>query len=97
MAVVMGANIAHDIASGSYAEATVASANPDTSELIRSFLDSSKFRTDTTTDVSTVEYCGALKNVVAVGAGEYATKCSFVMVAVQSGRRCCEYSTRCAL
>ena len=69
MAVVMGANIAHDIAMEGYVESTVASTDTPTATLVRSILEGHQFRTDTTADVATVEFCGALKNVIAVGAG----------------------------
>lgn len=29
------------------------------------------FRTELSTDVSTVEFCGALKNIVSIGAGSF--------------------------
>lgn len=67
----MGANIAHDIAVDNYAEATVASSDPATANIVRRLFESKdRFHTDTTTDAATVEFCGALKNVVAVGAGK---------------------------
>lgn len=71
----MGANIAHDVAVDSFVEATVASTDTETAERVRRILESRTFRTDTTSDVSSVEYCGALKNLVAVGAGELFSSC----------------------
>jgi glycerol-3-phosphate dehydrogenase (NAD+) len=69
MAVVMGANVAGDVAADHYAEATVGCKDPQAAAVVSRIFDSPVFHTDTTTDVASVEFCGALKNVVAIGAG----------------------------
>ena len=71
MAVLMGANLAQDLAADSYAEATLGCRDPGTTQLLRSVFESSSFSLDTTTDVATVEFYGALKNVVALGIGTH--------------------------
>ena len=68
-AVLMGANIASDIAYDKYVEATVASENAAVASEVARVFSTSLFRTEVSNDVSTVEYCGALKNIIAVGAG----------------------------
>jgi glycerol-3-phosphate dehydrogenase (NAD+) len=71
IAAVMGANVAMDIAHDSFAETTVACANEEIGTLIAGLFHSENFRTQITNDISTVELCGALKNVIALAAGEY--------------------------
>ncbi|RYY75825.1 hypothetical protein EON63_19190 [archaeon] len=39
--------------------------------VVSSLLQSDRFHTEVTLDISTVELCGALKNIVALGAGRY--------------------------
>jgi glycerol-3-phosphate dehydrogenase (NAD+) len=68
--VLMGANVANDIARDDYVEATVAFDDYDVSIEIKSLLDCSCFHIDIAEDISTVEICGALKNVVCLGAGD---------------------------
>lgn len=67
---VMGANIANDVAQDAFVEATVACINIATARKVASLLQCGCFRTQLTTDLSTVELCGALKNVIALGAGK---------------------------
>ena len=69
VAVVMGANIASDVAADTYAETTVACADMDVARAVAHLFESQHFVTELSDDASTVEYCGALKNIVAVGAG----------------------------
>lgn len=71
VAVMMGANIATDIASDHYAETTVACADETVAQTVARLFDSQHLHTQVSNDVSTVEYCGALKNIVAVGAGKF--------------------------
>lgn len=70
VAVVMGANIATDIAADHYAETTVACADIAVAHTVAELFQSHQLQTQVSDDVSSVEYCGALKNIVAVGAGE---------------------------
>ena len=51
-------------------EATVACRDYSVAKVISDILECPCFRTSYSTDVITVELCGALKNVVAMGAGQ---------------------------
>ncbi len=64
-----GPNLAAEVAAGRPATTVVASANQDVAEDVRRALMSAQFRIYTTRDVSGVEMGGALKNVIAIGAG----------------------------
>ena len=64
-----GPNLAKEIAQGKLATTVVASESPDAAELAQSTLLSSRFRVYTSDDVIGVELGGALKNIVALGAG----------------------------
>eukprot|EP01034_Spumella_vulgaris_P022468 gene22468-28595_t len=65
----MGANVASDVASDAFVEATVASIDINVAKTVASLFDCPEFQTEVSTDQSTVELCGALKNIIAVGAG----------------------------
>lgn len=67
----MGANIASDVAADEYVETTVASEDPHTAQLVADIFRTPHLHTEVSTDLATVEFCGALKNIVAVGAGEH--------------------------
>ena len=70
VAVLMGANVASDVAHDELVEASIACKDLAIAELIRDLVEKNKFEVDMlTTDVASVELCGALKNVVALGAG----------------------------
>ena len=69
MALIMGANIALDVAKDDFVESTIACESPVVCDALQELLDCSTFRTQKTTQVSTVELCGAIKNVYALGAG----------------------------
>lgn len=69
VAAVMGANIANDIAHDFFAETTVGADSLEVAKQIASLFQCDTLRADVTDDISTVELCGALKNVVALGAG----------------------------
>ncbi|KAJ1386582.1 NAD-dependent glycerol-3-phosphate dehydrogenase C-terminus-domain-containing protein, partial [Ochromonadaceae sp. CCMP2298] len=61
---------ANDVASDDqYSETTVACTCPHTAYRVSELFEADNFRTFVSTDVRTVELCGALKNVIAVGAG----------------------------
>lgn len=67
--VLSGPNIAAEVARGLPAATVIASAFPRAVELGRSVLASAQMRVFAATDVTGVEVCGALKNVVAIAAG----------------------------
>lgn len=67
--VVMGANIANEVASENFCEATVGSRVLENGLLLKEALQTRYFRIVVSKDAEVVEACGALKNIVAVGAG----------------------------
>lgn len=66
---ISGPNLAAEIAAGKPAVAVVAGENLVAAERVRDLLASSRFRCYTNEDVIGVEMGGALKNIVAIGAG----------------------------
>ncbi|TMF26896.1 MAG: NAD(P)-dependent glycerol-3-phosphate dehydrogenase [Chloroflexi bacterium] len=69
VAVLSGPNISREIAAGLPAPTVVASVDPATARHFQSLVGTPMFRVYTNADVVGVELCGALKNVVALGAG----------------------------
>lgn len=69
MSVLMGANVANEVAKGDFAEATVGCTDLEIGKKWVSCFNTSDFKVDPVTDVAGAELCGALKNVVALGAG----------------------------
>jgi len=69
--VLMGANVANEVAEGQFCEATLgyASGNEGNATCLRSLFHQDNFRVNAIEDVAGVELCGGLKNVVALGAG----------------------------
>jgi glycerol-3-phosphate dehydrogenase (NAD(P)+) len=64
-----GPNLAGEIAAGKPATTVIASTNLEAAERVRDLLITPRFRAYTNADVIGVEMAGALKNVIAIGAG----------------------------
>ncbi|MBN3325951.1 GPD1L protein, partial [Atractosteus spatula] len=69
VSVLMGANIANEVAAEKFCETTIGSKNMENGLLFKELLQTPNFRITVVDDADTVELCGALKNIVAVGAG----------------------------
>ena len=69
MSVLMGANVANEVAKGDFAEATIGCTNTENGAKWVSLFNTSDFKVDPVQDVAGAELCGAMKNVVALGAG----------------------------
>ncbi|CAB1321244.1 unnamed protein product, partial [Coregonus sp. 'balchen'] len=65
VSVLMGANIANEVAAEKFCETTI----DHGARLFKELLQTPNFRITVVDDADTVELCGALKNIVAVGAG----------------------------
>lgn len=69
VAALSGANIADEVALERFCETTIGSGNEEDGELFRKLFNTNYFHVNVIRDHVGVELCGALKNVVAVGAG----------------------------
>ncbi|XP_072273993.1 glycerol-3-phosphate dehydrogenase 1-like protein [Pyxicephalus adspersus] len=69
LGVLMGANIASEAAEEKFCETTIGCKNPQHGEIFKELMQTPNFRIRVVEDCNTVEICGALKNIVAVGAG----------------------------
>ena len=69
VAVLSGPNISREIASGHPAATVIASASAETAKRFQTLVGTPMFRAYTDADVVGVELCGALKNIIALGAG----------------------------
>lgn len=68
-AVLMGANVANEVARGDFCECTLASPDPATGDWLKRLFDRPTFSVRASTDVPGTELCGGLKNVIALAAG----------------------------
>lgn len=69
VSVLMGANVANEAARDEFCESTVGFSNAANGAVWQRLFDCPTFRVNSIADVAGVELCGALKNVVALGAG----------------------------
>lgn len=69
VSTLSGANIADEIAREEFSETTIGYRDPTHGTHFHSLFNTPYFRVNTVQDVHGVELCGALKNIVAVGAG----------------------------
>ncbi|ORZ37076.1 NAD-dependent glycerol-3-phosphate dehydrogenase N-terminus-domain-containing protein [Catenaria anguillulae PL171] len=69
VSVLMGANIANEIAEELFSESTIGFTDADDAAVIKKIFNTPYFRVSCVNDVAGVEICGALKNIVALGAG----------------------------
>lgn len=67
--VLMGANVANEVAAGDFCESTLGCSNLRHGAVLRDLFNAPTFRVECALDPHGVEMCGALKNVVALGAG----------------------------
>jgi glycerol-3-phosphate dehydrogenase (NAD+) len=97
MSVLMGANVANEVAKGDFAEATVGA--PSTEQGLKwcKLFNTPDFAVTAVDDVAGAELCGALKNVVALGAGfcdglGYGgnTKAAVIRIGLKEMQRFCE-------
>jgi len=69
MSVLMGANLANEVADEKFCETTIGCRDRAVGKELRELFQTDYFRVVVVDDVEAVEVCGALKNIVATGAG----------------------------
>ncbi|XP_007493894.2 glycerol-3-phosphate dehydrogenase [NAD(+)], cytoplasmic-like, partial [Monodelphis domestica] len=69
ISVLMGANIAQEVADEQFCEATIGCEDEKQGKIFKELFETMNFKMSVVKDEETVELCGALKNVVALGAG----------------------------
>ncbi|KAK3539441.1 hypothetical protein QTP70_008053 [Hemibagrus guttatus] len=69
VSVLMGANIANEVADEKFCETTIGSKDKAQGALLKDLMQTEHFRVTVVEEADVVEICGALKNIVAVGAG----------------------------
>jgi len=69
--VLSGANIADDVANDQFCESTLACCNITLAKELAVLFQDENFKIDCSSDMHSVELYGALKNVIALGAGAY--------------------------
>lgn len=67
--VLMGANLAGEVAQNCFCETTIGCRDQNSGKILKDLFDSPNFRVRVVPDRTTVEICGALKNIVACAAG----------------------------
>merc|ERR1712129_70498 len=97
MSVLMGANVANEVAKGDFAEATVGCTDLAIGAKWVAVFNTPDFKVDPVMDVAGAELCGALKNVVALGAGFCDglgfggnTKAAIIRVGLKEMQKFCE-------
>jgi len=66
---LMGANLAGEVAKEQFAEATIATKDQSQGKLLQQLFNRPTFRCSCVSDVTAVEICGALKNIIGIGTG----------------------------
>ncbi|XP_053724300.1 glycerol-3-phosphate dehydrogenase [NAD(+)], cytoplasmic-like [Synchiropus splendidus] len=69
MTVLMGANIASEVAEDKFCETTIGCKDKAHGPVLKELMQTTNFRVTVVEESDVVEICGALKNIVAVGAG----------------------------
>jgi len=69
MTVLMGANIANEVADEKFCETTIGCKDKVNGPILKELMQTTNFRVTVVEEADVVEICGALKNIVAVGAG----------------------------
>lgn len=97
VSVLMGANLANEVALEQFSEATIGCRNTDNGEMFKQLFHTNYFKIRIVNDVHGVELCGALKNVVALAAGfvdglGYGenTKAAIIRIGLDEMRRFCK-------
>lgn len=97
MSVLMGANVANEVAKGDFAEATIGCTNAENGLKWCKLFNTSDFAVTAVNDVAGAELCGAMKNVVALGAGfsdglGYGgnTKAAIIRIGLKEMQKFCE-------
>ncbi|XP_040060296.1 glycerol-3-phosphate dehydrogenase [NAD(+)], cytoplasmic [Gasterosteus aculeatus] len=67
--VLMGANIANEVAEEKFCETTIGCRDKAFGPMLKDLMQTTNFRVTVVEESDVVEICGALKNIVAVGAG----------------------------
>ncbi|TNN78652.1 Glycerol-3-phosphate dehydrogenase [NAD(+)], cytoplasmic [Liparis tanakae] len=67
--VLMGANIANEVAQEKFCETTIGCRDKAVGPMLKELMQTTNFRVTVVEESDVVEICGALKNIVAVGAG----------------------------
>lgn len=69
VAVLMGANLAHEVAEGHFCETTIGVRTALSGKILKHLFQTDNFRVTYVQDVFTVEGCGAIKNIIGCAAG----------------------------